>query len=423
MNLETDVCFVTYNGDLLQSGGGNYFVSYFSGTASPNWYAEHASSLTDGVSAIVLGSFTNTLPVLGKITAFKMLDGIGVMGANFENIIELGEGVDIGIEYYYSYFSEDVGGMGPWNVHGDVLLVHSSSLFFGSTPYPYGLIYGCLLKIIHPPTTYIERTFNNVVPGTSFYVSFWITLRWGNSAFTPPSTFKVYLNSEMVYSGPPTSYVWELMNTTTFITNGTYLTLRFEITKTDSDDRGLGINGIIIHPSATAQLTSQPSSRPTMKTQAPSTEAPTRRPTFKPNAPPTSSPTKLPTSEPSRFPSGTDLCHNNGTYVTSLSPRRCQYCPGGMYSMSGSSSCSLCPAGSFSQMGSSICTPCVSGSISDSFSSACTPCSSGYYAASRSQCSQCAAGSYSDPGSSICLSCPTGQFSGPGASGCVMCSA
>eukprot|EP00596_Hydrurales_sp_CCMP1899_P010458 CAMPEP_0119051988 /NCGR_PEP_ID=MMETSP1177-20130426/73431_1 /TAXON_ID=2985 /ORGANISM="Ochromonas sp, Strain CCMP1899" /LENGTH=323 /DNA_ID=CAMNT_0007031395 /DNA_START=95 /DNA_END=1066 /DNA_ORIENTATION=- len=76
MNLETDVCFVTYNGDLIWSGSRNYFVSYFSGTASPNWYAEHASSLTDGVSAIVLGSFTNTLPVLGKITAFKMLDGV-----------------------------------------------------------------------------------------------------------------------------------------------------------------------------------------------------------------------------------------------------------------------------------------------------------------------------------------------------------
>jgi hypothetical protein len=77
MNLETDVFFVTYNGDLIWSGSRNYFVSYFSGTASPNWYAEHASSLTDGVSAIVLGSFTNTLPVLGKITAFKMLDGVG----------------------------------------------------------------------------------------------------------------------------------------------------------------------------------------------------------------------------------------------------------------------------------------------------------------------------------------------------------
>jgi hypothetical protein len=192
--------------------------------------------------------------------------------ANFDNISVITDGE------WKGYHNESVGVMGPWNVHGQVYLVHSGSSDINigsSSPYPYGLIYGCLLQTGAPghlfpydiPTTYIERTFNNV-SGTSFYVSFWITLRSEHSAFTPPSTFKVYLNSEMVYSGPPTSYVWELMNTTTFITNGTNLTLRFEITKTDSVDRGLGINGIIIHPSATAQPTSwsqgsiQPSAQP-----------------------------------------------------------------------------------------------------------------------------------------------------------------
>jgi hypothetical protein len=192
--------------------------------------------------------------------------------ANFEIISVITNG------QHKHYFNESVGIMGPWNVHGQVYLVisGSSTINIGSSsPYPYGLIYGCFMQtggfhdfFTNPtPSTYIERTFNNVVSGTSFYVSFWITLRSGPSA--PPQTFKVYLNSEMVYSGPPTSHVWELMNTTTYITNGTNLTLRFEITRNGfSDDRGLGINGIIIHPNATAQgptSSSQGSIQPSAK--------------------------------------------------------------------------------------------------------------------------------------------------------------
>jgi hypothetical protein len=180
--------------------------------------------------------------------------------ANFESIEVIPSG-----EYrrYRTYYNTTVGVMGPWNVHGQVYLVHSGGQIDigSSSPYPYGLIYGCLFQTGDRDyfnnyddvlTTYIERTFNNVVPGTSFHVSFWITLR-SDFSNTPPSTFKVYLNSEMVYSGPPTSHVWELMNTTTFITNVPYLTLRFEITSMDTGNRNMGINGIIIHPSATAQ--------------------------------------------------------------------------------------------------------------------------------------------------------------------------
>jgi hypothetical protein len=212
--------------------------------------------------------------------------------ANFESIFVIANGE------YKTYYNEGVGVMGPWNVHGYVTLVHSGSYYINigsSSPYPYGFIYGCLLQTGGPgalsgpfpydiPTpAYIERTFNNVVPGTSFYVSFWITLR---SVSTPPSTFKVYLNSELVYSGPPTSYVWELMNTATFTTNVPYLTLRFEITKTDSEDKSMGINGIIIHPSATSQgpkSSRQPSSQPSMQPSSQPSSQPSMQPSMQPS--------------------------------------------------------------------------------------------------------------------------------------------
>jgi hypothetical protein len=68
---------VTYNGDLTYFGDYNYFVSYYPGTSARSGFVENADPLTDGVSAIVLGSHQINLPVLGKITPFKMLDGIG----------------------------------------------------------------------------------------------------------------------------------------------------------------------------------------------------------------------------------------------------------------------------------------------------------------------------------------------------------
>jgi hypothetical protein len=217
--------------------------------------------------------------------------------ANFDNISVVPNG------QYKTYFNDGVGVFGPWNFHGAVFLIPSSGseVELGrSSPYPYGLIYGCLLETHDRATeTYIERTFNNVVPGTSFYVSFWITLRYDSGAYSyvesqkPSSTFKVYLNSEMVYSGPPTSYVWELMNTTTFITNGTNLTLRFEVTSMDTETRNMGINGIIIHPSATAQ-------GPTSSSQGsiqPSTQ-PSSQPSTQPSMQPLSQPSSQPSSRP-----------------------------------------------------------------------------------------------------------------------------
>ena len=72
---DTDDFFVTYYGDLIWFGDRNYFVSYFAGTEAPGWYAEMASSLTDGTNAIVLGSYRNTLPILGKISNIVSLQG------------------------------------------------------------------------------------------------------------------------------------------------------------------------------------------------------------------------------------------------------------------------------------------------------------------------------------------------------------
>jgi hypothetical protein len=77
MNENNDVFVVTLNDDFRRFGD-SYLVSYFLGTSARSGYREFASSLTDGVSAIVVGATSNfNLPILGKITAFKMLDGIG----------------------------------------------------------------------------------------------------------------------------------------------------------------------------------------------------------------------------------------------------------------------------------------------------------------------------------------------------------
>lgn len=73
LNVGEDVFFVTNNGYLID-GSRNYFVSYFSGTRAPGGYYQY-DGRSDGINAIVLGSFTNTLPILGRITTFKSLGG------------------------------------------------------------------------------------------------------------------------------------------------------------------------------------------------------------------------------------------------------------------------------------------------------------------------------------------------------------
>jgi hypothetical protein len=172
--------------------------------------------------------------------------------------------------------------MGLWNVYGQVYLVYSGhgSVDFGSAAsYPYGLKYGCLLQTGGgeglnklPDVTYIERTFQNIVSGAPYYVSFWIRLRsLGGGAFLPPSKFTVYLNSDIVYSGHSRclSTVWQQAYTNNFTTNVTHFKLRFEITKSDQQNRNMGINGIIIHqglaPTTThcATPTATPSATPT----------------------------------------------------------------------------------------------------------------------------------------------------------------
>jgi hypothetical protein len=88
-----------------------------------------------------------------------------------------------GFQYF---FDTSVGQMGQWRVHRQVYLVRSGNRFF-NRPYPYGLNYACMLQTGDPyfdsrftavsDMSYIERTFANIVPGASYYVSFWTSLR------------------------------------------------------------------------------------------------------------------------------------------------------------------------------------------------------------------------------------------------------
>jgi hypothetical protein len=158
------------------------------------------------------------------------------LSASFEGI------TDVSSPEGYTFY--DNGVMGPWKVYGNVYIVYAGSVkIYLANPYPYG-IYACMLQNGDTSLSYIERTFQGIVPGASLYVSFWITTREG---FDGPLKFSVYLNSELVFSEPPTTYGWKQVNTTIFMPNVTYLTLRFEITKLTQGDRDMGINGIIIH--------------------------------------------------------------------------------------------------------------------------------------------------------------------------------
>jgi hypothetical protein len=152
---------------------------------------------------------------------------------------------------YQFFFNTTVGQMGQWRVHRQVYLVRSGNRFFDS-PYPYGLNYACMLQtsMDHsftaiPDMTYIERTFSNIVPGASYYVSFWTSLRGDYG--TSPLNLYVYLNGATVYSVPPLNMVWTQAMTRNIIANSTSLTLRFVITKVDSVNRSVGITGIILY--------------------------------------------------------------------------------------------------------------------------------------------------------------------------------
>jgi hypothetical protein len=151
--------------------------------------------------------------------------------------------------------------MGPWATQRQVYLVRLAdkktdinAIDIGSTSSnPYALNFGCMLQTggsePSPQLTYIEQTFRNIIPGVPYYVSFWMTIRSTPSPgnFPAPSKFSVYLNSKIVFSEPPTSYLWQQMNTSIIISNVAFLTLRFEATQQDSQDRSMGIVGIILH--------------------------------------------------------------------------------------------------------------------------------------------------------------------------------
>jgi hypothetical protein len=53
-------------GELIAFGSWNYFLSYFFDTRAPGGYYQ-IDGRTDGFNAIVLGSYTNILPVLARI--------------------------------------------------------------------------------------------------------------------------------------------------------------------------------------------------------------------------------------------------------------------------------------------------------------------------------------------------------------------
>ena len=66
-----DCYFATRSGN-VRIGNRNYFVSRFAANNIPGWYAVFQGPISDGSDAIVLGSFKNTLPILGKLTNIKI---------------------------------------------------------------------------------------------------------------------------------------------------------------------------------------------------------------------------------------------------------------------------------------------------------------------------------------------------------------
>lgn len=149
--------------------------------------------------------------------------------------------------------------IGTWRTQGNVYLITANDDGIGisratepSGSYPVGLVYYCMLRITGLEynngipasyTTFVEIIFVNVKGGMTYKVSFWSALR---PNYGTPEVFNVILGGLVVYSTIPLNYPWTYLTTASISATSASLTLRFEMSSTDTVDRDMAIDTITL---------------------------------------------------------------------------------------------------------------------------------------------------------------------------------
>lgn len=132
--------------------------------------------------------------------------------------------------------------MGHWKSKGNVVIVHTGEKLL-PYPNPEGLKYSCLLET-HKDVNYshISMTFNNVVKGACYSVSFYDTVLSGSKA---PHEFKVILSADVVYETiPTTADKWGKVVTDTYCVQSNHLHLQIQVSSIDKSYRAIAINDV-----------------------------------------------------------------------------------------------------------------------------------------------------------------------------------
>ena len=132
-----------------------------------------------------------------------------------------------------------------WTLYGDAYIgkLSAGGYYFGNSKLaPASLDYFCFIYALNYRISYLERTFDNLVVGKAYRLSFY----YGFSPGFKAESFEVSMGDLLVYSTAPSSAGWEQVSTKSITADSKSLTAKIAV---KGNNRPMSFVGVIVEES------------------------------------------------------------------------------------------------------------------------------------------------------------------------------